>query len=64
MQVVNMATLLVKVFEDIKAVQELKNDSPLRKHPTDTSILHQLNSSKISSLSKSYSQEMPDLVNA
>ena len=63
-QAVHMATLLVKVFEDIKAFHVQQNASPLSMNPADTSLLHQLISSNMSSLSKSYAQEMPDWVTA
>ena len=61
-QAVHMDTLLVKVFEDIKAVLVMQNESVLSKYPADISTLHKLISSNMSSLSKSYAQEMPDLV--
>ena len=63
-QVVHMATMLVKVFEDIKALPAINHDSPLSKYPADIPILHQLISRNMPLLSKSYAQEMPDLVTA
>ncbi|XP_065067660.1 uncharacterized protein LOC135693193 [Rhopilema esculentum] len=59
---VHMATLMVKVFEKIKAVPQEGNESPLSENPADINILHQMINQNMSTLSKSYAQEMPDWV--
>ena len=63
-QAAYMATLLVKFVEFIRAVPVMQNESPLSKYPADISYLHKLIFNNMSSLSKSYAQEMPDLVTA
>ena len=63
-QAVHMATLLVKVFEDIKAVPVHQSSSPLSQNPADISLLHKVVADNMSSLSKSYAEEMPDWVTA
>eukprot|EP00795_Rhopilema_esculentum_P010439 gene10439-19142_t len=60
---VHMATLMVKVFEKIKAVPQEGNESPLSENPADINILHQMINQNMSTLSKSYAQEMPDWCN-
>ena len=63
-QAVHMATMLVKVIENIKAIPVDTNASPLSKDPANITILQQLISGKMPSLSISFAQEMPDRVTA
>ena len=54
--------MLVKVIENIKAIPVDTNASPLSKDPANITILQQLISGKMPSLSISFAQEMPDWV--
>ncbi len=59
-----MSILLVKIFENIKAIPVNQNPSPLSTQPADTQLLRNLIQGSMSQLSKSYAQAMPDWVTA
>ena len=59
-KVVHMSTLLLKVFPEIKAVPRLENDTPpLPKSPVEILDVKKFILENISSLSKTYAENMP-----
>ena len=64
-KVVHMSTLLLKVFPEIKAVQQLENDIPvLPKNPVEILDVKKFLLENISSLSKTYAENMPSWASA
>ena len=59
-KVVHMSTLLLKVFPEIEAVSRLENDIPvLPKSPVEIPDVQKFISENMSSLSKTYAENMP-----
>ena len=63
-QAVHMATLLVKVFPGIPAIEKEGAPSPINPNAADVVILSKILKENMSSLSKSYPCAMPDWARA